>query len=151
MISSIGLGVKISAGNHISILLYIYIYDMYISAPLKGGRRHQGVSPFYNRLNKISPTISSRSGNHFLQVPKIGPIGPAHSRIIIILLCSFFPDTQYSAACCSHTRKAVVARNGRTFRATCLNTQFSRVIQPANTSTVLLRPLLRRTRSNLVQ
>ena len=136
MISSIGLGVKISAGNHTSILLYIY--DMYISTPLKGGRRH-------------CPTISWRSGNHFLQVPKIGPIGPAHSRIIIILLCSFFPDTQYSAACCSHTRKAVVARNGRTFRATCLNTQFSRVIQPANTSTVLLRPLLRRTRSNLVQ
>ena len=25
---------------------YVYIY-MYISAPLKGGRRHQGVSPFY--------------------------------------------------------------------------------------------------------
>jgi hypothetical protein len=29
--------------------MYIYIC-MYISAPLKGGRRHQGVSPFYKEL-----------------------------------------------------------------------------------------------------
>ena len=100
---------------------------MYISTPLKGGRRHQGVSPFYNRLNKISPTISSRSGNHFLQVPKDRAHWSSPFQNNLYLLCSFFPDTQYSAACCSQTRKAVVARNGRTFRATCLNTQFSRV------------------------
>ena len=36
--------------------VYIYIY-MYISAPLKGGRRHQGVSPFYIRTGTVSMTI----------------------------------------------------------------------------------------------
>ena len=42
------------------ISIYIYIY-VCISAPLKGGRRHQGVSPFYICYNLLEGTFPGRN------------------------------------------------------------------------------------------
>ena len=97
--------------------MYIYIY-MYISAPLKGGRRHQGVSPFYKQfeyaLTNQTQTSQSRQPPF---VDDFMSMDPGSSNLLWWLCGNFERETTNS----EHIKKSDGADFGGLLGDTTLN------------------------------